>query len=271
LERGEDRPTLCYGVNRAHAEHLQQRFVEVGVSAAYIDCYTEREERERIFAGFRAGEVRVICNVATLSTGLDLPMVSCIIDARPTKSRIVFVQTIGRGLRTAPSKRNCIILDHGGNHLRLGTVQDIHQNHLDDGTERGEANRKRERAESLPRLCDECKAIIPAGARSCPSCGTQIQAKTGIENVAGELVEFGSRRSGKRDPEIWEKRRFFSELLSLRKPHHKPHWADAMFRQKFGHWPNGYERIAMEPSLATRTWVKSRQIAFAKSRGAAHG
>ena len=122
LKRGENRPTLCYGVNRAYAEHLQQRFVEVGVAAEYIDCFTDRLDRERIFDRFRAGETRVICNVATLAVGLDLPMTSCIIDARPTKSEIRFVQTIGRGLRTAPAKQNCLILDHAGNHLRLGMV-----------------------------------------------------------------------------------------------------------------------------------------------------
>jgi superfamily II DNA or RNA helicase len=98
LTRGEGRPTLCYGVNRAHAEHLQQRFLEVGIAAAYVDCFTDRIERERIFDRFRAGDVKVISNVATLGTGLDLPQVSCLVDASPTKSEIRFVQRIGRGL-----------------------------------------------------------------------------------------------------------------------------------------------------------------------------
>ena len=110
-------------------------------------------------------------------------------------------------------------------------VTDIGQDRLDDGSERGEAgNAKRERAEPLPKLCEECRRSSPRGALSCPSCGAEIRAKTHIEAVDGELVELGSRRSGKREPEVWQKRRFFSELLSLRKPHHKPHWADAMFK-----------------------------------------
>ena len=65
LGRGENRPTLCYGCNRSHAEHLQQRFIEAEVAASYIDCFTDRLERGRIFDRFRAGEIRVICNVAT--------------------------------------------------------------------------------------------------------------------------------------------------------------------------------------------------------------
>ena len=270
LKRGENRPTLCYGVNRAHAEHLQQRFVEVGVAAEYIDCFTDRLDRERIFDRFRAGETRVICNVATLAVGLDLPMTSCIIDARPTKSEIRFVQTIGRGLRTAPDKPNCLILDHAGNHLRLGMVTDIGRDRLDDGEKR-DSSSKKEKSEPLPKLCPECKAVLAYKARECSACGAQIIAVSTVHEADGELVELGSRKSGQREPEVGEKRRFFSELLSLRKPHYSARWADAMFRERFGQWPNGYgydRSVATEPSIQTRKWVKSRQIAYAKRRAA---
>ena len=61
-------------------------------------AYTDNAERERIFRRFDAGTTRIICNVGTLTTGFDRD-VRCIIDAKPTKSEILFVQTIGRGLR----------------------------------------------------------------------------------------------------------------------------------------------------------------------------
>jgi DNA repair protein RadD len=96
FEKGENRPTLCYGVDRKHAQHLQERFAEAGVAVEYIDCDTAIFDREEIFDRFRANETKLICNVATLDTGIDLD-VRCIIDARPTKSRIRFVQTIGPG------------------------------------------------------------------------------------------------------------------------------------------------------------------------------
>ena len=271
LKRGEGQPTLCFCVNRRHAQHIAERFVEVGVACEHMDGETAREDREAAFNRFRSGETRAICNVGVLTTGVDLD-VRCIVMARPTKSRILFVQIIGRGLRTAPGKDRLLILDHAGNHLRLGMVTDIGQDHLDDGKDReGGQKRAHVRKKPLPRLCNDCKAVLPAAAKVCPCCGSAIRAQTEVESVDGELVELGARRGGKREPEVWEKRRFFSELLSLRKPHHKQNWPDAMFRQKFGHWPNGYERIPMEPSLATRNWVKSRQIAHAKSKGRAHG
>ena len=103
LKRGEARSTFCFCVNRRHAQHVAERFVEAGVAAEYMDGATSREDREEIFDRFRSGETLIICNVGVLTTGIDLD-VRCIILARPTKSRILFVQTIGRGLRTAEGK-----------------------------------------------------------------------------------------------------------------------------------------------------------------------
>ena len=203
-DRGENRPTFSFCVNRRHAQHVAERFLEVGVAAEYMDGTTSREDREAVFDRFRAGETRVICNVGVLTTGVDLD-VRCISMARPTKSRILFVQTIGRGLRTAEGKDRLLILDHAGNHLRLGMVTDIGQDHLDDGTERQAANlQTRERTKPLPKLCDECRCVIARDARTCSSCGADVRVRTDVESVDGELIELGSRRGGAREPEVWK-------------------------------------------------------------------
>jgi DNA repair protein RadD len=108
--------------------------------------------------------------------------------------------------------------------------------------------------------------VLGHKARECSACGAQIIAASMVREAEGEVVELGSLCTGRGEPEVWQKRRFFSELLSLRRPHHSSRWPDAMFRQKFGHWPNGYDRVAIEPSIDTRNWVRSRQIAYAKAR-----
>lgn len=110
LQRGENRPTLCFCVDRAHAKHVQQQFEAAGVPTGYIDAFTEREEREEIAGRFRRGEVKIVCNVGVLTTGIDWD-VRCLILARPTKSEILFTQIIGRGLRTADGKQDCIARD----------------------------------------------------------------------------------------------------------------------------------------------------------------
>ena len=107
LERGENRSTICFAVNRVHAKHIETQFKEAGVAAEYMDAYTEMEDRTAIIERFASGETRVICNVGVLTTGFDAD-VRCIILARPTKSEILYTQMIGRGLRTADGKDHCI-------------------------------------------------------------------------------------------------------------------------------------------------------------------
>lgn len=273
--RGADRLTLCYGVDRAHAQHLKQRFGEAGIAAAYIDAFTGRQERERIFDRFRAGELRVICNVATLTTGLDLPMISCIIDARPTKSEMLFVQTIGRGLRTHPGKTNCLVLDHAGNALRLGLVTDIRHDTLDDGElrKKGESD-KPERTGSLPRVCEQCKAVLPRGTRTCPHCGYEPEATSPVRVVDGELVRLGSGERSNVAPSFADKVKFFAELRGYGAiKGYTAGWAKHKFKEKFHHWPDGLDDVAFPepPSLRVKNWIRSRQIAFAKARERANG
>ena len=266
LKRGEGRPTLCYGVNRAHAEHLQQRFREAGVAAEYIDFLVDRTTRERILDRFRAGETRIICNVATLAVGVDFD-VRCIVDARPTKSEMRFVQTIGRGLRTAPGKDRLIVLDHAGNHLRLGLVTDIHHESLDDGEPR-RAEERAERCTPLPRLCVECKVVLPRLATVCPVCGHVRQVTSTVMVQDGELVELGSGEASTFSPALADMVRFHAELRWIAEERdYAPGWVSHKFRERFGVWPNDPRVRPAEPTpptLKTKSWVKSRAIAFAK-------
>ena len=267
-KRGKNRPALAYCVNRRHAQHICERFIEAGVPAEYMDGETKRKDREETFDRFRSGETKVICNVGVLTTGIDLD-VRCVIDAKPTKSKMLFVQTIGRGLRTAPGKDKLVILDHAGNHLRLGMVTDIGQDKLDDGSPRSDSERKAsEKAQPLPCRCKACKAVMPREAKVCPACGEEVFVASTVRVATGELVELGARQSGKVAPADWEKKVFFCELMALRKPQYKSGWASAHFREKFGHWPprEWASLPTLSPSLNTRNWLKSRQIAFAKRR-----
>jgi DNA repair protein RadD len=269
LKRGENRPAIAFCVNRKHAQHIAECFDEAGVAVEYLDGETPREDREGIFGRFKSGATKILCNVGVLTTGFDAD-VRCVIDAKPTKSRVLFVQSIGRGLRTAPGKDRLIILDHAGNHLRLGMVTDIGQDHLDDGKERQNSNSRRERSEPLPRLCEGCKAVVPRAARECPSCGSPIHARTEVEAVDGELVELGARRSGKAS--IEEKAEFFAELRGHATiKGYKEGWAANQYREKFGVWPNDPRVRCVQPArptLKTLNWIKSRAIAFAKRRAA---
>lgn len=266
-------PSFCFAIDCQHAEHLQQRFVEAGVAAEFVNAHTERADREEMFARFRSGETKVICNVGVLTAGIDLD-VRCLLDARPTKSEMRFVQTIGRVLRTAPGKSHALILDFAGNHQRLGLVTEIAFDALDDGKS-GKAARKPDKPkEKLPRVCDQCKALIPAGATRCVECGAIQVAKSGVIVGDGSLVEFGQRASGKKHAAtIEEKARFMGELSGYAvEKGFKPGFAIHKYRERFGVWPNDPRvRYAptVAPSLDTKRWIRSRFIANAKGRDTA--
>jgi superfamily II DNA or RNA helicase len=266
-QRADGVATLCYGVNRAHAEHVQQRFIEAGVPAEYMDCFTDGATRERIFARFRAGQTRVICNVGVLTTGVDFD-VRCIIDAHPTRSEILFVQTIGRGLRTAEGKDKLVVLDHAGNHLRLGMVGDIHHAYLDDGRQR-RAGERRERPAPLPKLCQNCACVLPARALRCEQCGTPVETRCAVEASDEQLVPLGTVAAA-RTPDHAEQLDYMAELKWIAEERgYSPGWCAHKFREKFNCWPNDSSIRCYDPQpagLKVRQWVRSRAIAYARSQ-----
>jgi DNA repair protein RadD len=265
LDKGHGYPTLVYGVDRAHARHLQERFIEARIVADYIDCDSELPEREEIFQRFREGKTNVICNVATLDTGIDLD-VRCIVDARPTKSRIRFVQTIGRGLRTAEGKEALIVLDHAGNTARLGLVTDQACDSLDDGAPGAAYDRRSGAAAAVIKLCPACSCVVPPRAPACPQCGHEFPATTDIREGRGELVEFHSGERGGPGA-IADKRAWHAGLAWIADSKgYKPGWVGNQFKTRFGHYPIARYVEPRQPTVEISNWVRSRQIAFAKAR-----
>jgi superfamily II DNA or RNA helicase len=266
LKHGIGRPTLCFAVNRAHAQHIAERFAEHGVRAGYIDCFTPRNERRELREKFAIGEYQVVCNVGVLTIGIDWD-VRCIILARPTKSEMLFVQIIGRGLRTANSKDHCLILDHSDTTLRLGFVTEIHHEHLHDGKTR--EYHKRDRIK-LPKECPQCAFLRPPSTPTCPNCGFTATPVNKVCHADGNLAELRRDKTPIIDPAsiIAGQRRFYAELVCIaRERGYKRGWAAWKFKEKYGHWPNGFDHLApLPPSDGTLRWVKSRQIAYAKSR-----
>jgi DNA repair protein RadD len=268
LTRARGLPAIAFCVNRDHARHVEQRFREAGVASEYLDGETLHADRELIFARFRAGETKVIVNIDVLTAGFDAD-VRCVIDARPTKSEIRYVQAIGRGLRTAQGKERLIILDHAGNTRRLGFVDAIHHDTLDDGDTRKSAEERAKRKAADVRLCTQCKAVMPHSTLKCDVCGHEEPAKTPVIETSAKLIEFGTEAK-RSTPSRIEQAEFFAELKFVAcEKGYASGWAAHKFKERFGHWPNDpLMRLAepQEPSLKTKNWLKSRAIAYAKAR-----
>ncbi|KAF7347873.1 DEAD-box family helicase [Mycena venus] len=105
--------TLVFCVNVAHVEALTQTFRAYGIDARYVFSGTPMSERQALIASFKAGQFPVLINCAILTEGADIPNIDCVVVARPTRSRNVFAQMIGRGMRLSPStgKQDCRIID----------------------------------------------------------------------------------------------------------------------------------------------------------------
>jgi superfamily II DNA or RNA helicase len=119
LEHATGRKFICFGVSVQHAESLAYTFNDMGVNTAVIKGNTAKEERRRLYNAVRTGELDGLCSVIVLTEGFDLPVISCVIMARPTQSRALYTQMVGRGFRLAPGKKDCLILDITDNSLRL--------------------------------------------------------------------------------------------------------------------------------------------------------
>ena len=105
------RLTLVFTTDVAHARDLCATFQAHDIKAAWVCGETPIDERRDILAKFAQGEIEVLTNCAVLTEGYDNPALDCIILARPTKSKLLFTQMIGRGTRTYPGKKDCLILD----------------------------------------------------------------------------------------------------------------------------------------------------------------
>lgn len=272
---GESRPTLAFCVDRAHAQTMFQKFKAAGVPSAYVDFLTDRAGRLDIKRGFADGSLKVVFNVGVLTKGVDWD-VRCELIQRPTRSKILFTQIVGRALRTAESKADALLLDHSDNHLKLGFVTDIHQEHLDDGTKAGAALQLK--VPPKPNQCPKCSMLRPMRTAACPGCGYVQVPRTRAHWVDGELRELSADRvevekerrketikSAKDETAV--KRAWYGMLLGYCEERgYQPGWAWHKFNEKFGHWPSGYSRVPYTPTNEVRSWCKSRTIAFAKRR-----
>ena len=265
LANGEDRPTLCFGVNRLHAKELMAGFVRAGIASAYVDAFTDSVEREGINRAFRAGEIRVVCSVRTRIAGVDLP-VSCSIDAAPTNSEALHVQKLGRGMRINPGTEDLKIFDHAGNLLRLGLPEEIIYDTLDT-TAPGEKQKRGPKAEKLPDACTHCSTLHSGS--TCPCCGHERKPVSGIDAKDGDLVQISGKVTV---TDKAEKQRVYSMALGLAKMRGKPpSYAAGLYKGRVGVWPRGLDEKPCSPDTAFLNWEKSRRIAWAKRMEAQRG
>ena len=124
-EFGKDRKGIVYAINISHAQKITKLYQEHGVKAIAIDSKTPATERRQDIEAFKKGDIQVLVNVDIFSEGFDCPDVEFVQLARPTLSLAKYLQMVGRGLRVAKGKKNCVIIDNVGLYRVFGLPSQV--------------------------------------------------------------------------------------------------------------------------------------------------
>ena len=124
-EFGKGRKGIVYAINISHAQKITKLYQEHGVKAIAIDSKTPSAERQQDIEAFKKGDIQVLVNVDIFSEGFDCPDVEFVQLARPTLSLAKYLQMVGRGLRVAKGKKNCVIIDNVGLYRVFGLPSQV--------------------------------------------------------------------------------------------------------------------------------------------------
>jgi len=133
LEHASDRQGMVFSPTKATARAFADTFNARGITSAAIWDGMPKTDRSLTLKRFEAGEIQVISNCMILTEGFDAPYASVVVIARPTTSAALYVQMVGRGLRTHPGKTDAIILDVVGatEDHELATLADLSSRRVD--------------------------------------------------------------------------------------------------------------------------------------------
>jgi superfamily II DNA or RNA helicase len=109
------RPTVVFAASVQHAAHLSAAFRACGFSTSVVSGRSGRKQRDELFARWKDGSIQVVCNCALLTEGYDFPGIAALVIARPTLSPGLYMQMLGRGMRKAEGKTDCLVIDVLGN------------------------------------------------------------------------------------------------------------------------------------------------------------
>lgn len=177
LEHAADRPGVVFWPTVATAQDGAKALEAVGIRSAVVSGETPRDERRQIFADRQAGRIQVLSNCMVLTEGFDDPGLSCAVIARPTSSQPLYVQMVGRVLRTFPGKTDALVLDVVGasEDNKLMTLIDLEPGLFQDP--------------KPCRTCDQVPCTCP-----CPGCGGRRPCAE-CREPAPELVLAGSGKA----------------------------------------------------------------------------
>jgi len=259
---------FCSGV--AHGRDLERQFAQQGYNFKSISYLEDDEYKRETIEDFSHPDTNIHGLIATdiLTRGFDVPDVMIGVSARPfSKSFSSHVQQMGRVMRPFKGKEFGVWLDHSGNYLRFRSDWDkLFTEGVTELEEGGVEKAKKEPTEKEKKeaKCPNCSALWISGSSSCVMCGHEKPIR-GVASVAGELHELSDANKSSTQAN----QQFYSELLYYcRMRGYKDGWAAHKYKEKFGVFPRGLSTSTSPITQKTINWIRSRQIAWAKTQRA---
>lgn len=267
LKYAYGRKTIVFAVNVKHSMHLRDEFNKIGIPAYHLDAKSPDEERDAVFGDMDNGKIKVVCNVGLYVEGIDVPDISCVVMARPTKSLGLYRQCAGRGMRISKDADDMILLDHGGVVEEHGLLTDEIEWSL-DGEDRAWKKAEPKEKEKKQTICRSCKQVFE-GASICPDCGTPLKSfGKAITTVDATLRAVDGTKDKKIKYTMADKRIYYGMMLHYTR---SKGWSDGAaahkYKEKFGVWPKGFKGMsAIVPDAKFLSYQKHLMIKFAKSK-----
>ncbi len=127
LEYGKDRHTVIFCVSVKHAEKITELLQENGVNAVSVSGNMDSNERKELFANYEEGRISVLCACDLLNEGWDSPKTDLLFMARPTMSKLLYTQQLGRGMRLAEGKADLMVFDFVDNANMFNSAYSLHK------------------------------------------------------------------------------------------------------------------------------------------------
>lgn len=266
---GGPRKTVVFASSVAHAADLANQFNEAGYNFVSLSYRDDDDFKAEAIRDFSRPDTNIHGLIATdiLTKGFDVPDVMIGVSARPfSKSLASHIQQMGRVMRSCPGKEFALWLCHSGNYLGfLEDWEDVYYNgvsEIDDGREKPRKELKSEDKEKSK--CPKCSAVWAGRSDTCASCGFVRVRFSEVVTTPGELEEL---EAGKNVADKEIKQQWYSQFLAFaRAKGYSDGWAAHKYKEKFTVWPRGLRVATMDVTPEVAGWVKSRHIAFVKSK-----
>jgi DNA repair protein RadD len=257
--------SIAFCVDIEHARHVAAAFNAVDIAAAVVDGNTPIKDRQQLYRWLKSGDLLVLTSCNVISIGFDEPSVEVGLLLRPTQSRALHQQQIGRVMRISPAtgKTHGIILDQSGNLQRLGFPEDIKGYKLPTSKDPGESHL------APKKQCPCCDRLVWTFVMQCPDCHHPWESEAQVHTE--DLVEVLSEEQNRYLEEQKQIEFFQAQRQKTFQEGSTPAWASRVFFEKFSQLPKDeWCRGAIfgdTPTSAHQLAYKQYLVAIAQRQG----